>query len=404
MTDEKKDGLQTEMPVAGSGAAEQRKGLKWIHIALTLAIVAVAIVVISGIHARNVEARKLQQKTQAAVDIPVTVVRPAAKAGSDDLILPANARPYIDAPIYARTNGYLKRWYFDIGAKVAKGQLLAEIEAPELDQQLLQARASLKSAEADLALAQTTAERWQNLLKTNSVSKQETDQAVSGYASKQAAADASLANVRRLEQLQAYEKVYAPFDGVITARDTDIGDLIDSGSTPGSGSPPRELFHLAAVDRLRLYVPVPEVSATAIHDGADVVITSDEYPSEVFHGRIVRNSDSIDQTSRTLNVEVDVENTPGKLLPGSYAFVHIHAPDAGAALTVPSNTLLFRAEGLRVGVVRAGHAELVPIKIGRDFGQTVEVVVGLQSTDEVIVNPSDSLVSGAPVLVAGEGK
>lgn len=401
MTDEMNKDAQPGPHMTATETPEKRKRWKAIQFAQIFAVVALALVVTSGVHARHVDAKKLEQYTQAAVDVPVTVVNPGNGAANDDLVLPANAQPYVDAPIYARTNGYLKHWYFDIGAHVKQGQLLAEIETPELDQQLMQARASLQSAQADLQLAQTTAERWQNLLKTNSVSKQETDQAVSAYASKQAAVAASMANVRRLEQLQAYEKVYAPFDGVITARETDTGDLIDSGSSPGTGSAPRELFHLAATNRLRLFVAVPEVSATAIKDGAEVAITSDQYPSEIFHGKIVRNSNSIDQISRTLNVEVDIENSSGKLLPGAYTFVHIKAPGAGSSLTIPSNTLLFRAEGLRVGVVRGNRAELVPIKIGRDFGETVEVVAGLQPTDEVIVNPSDSLVSGAPILVAG---
>ncbi len=405
MTEQIDNSGQPESPAATTKTSGEQKQWKAIHFALIFAVVVVGLIVTSGIHARNVDAKRLRQSSQAAVDLPVAVVHPSSGAATDDLVLPANAQPYVDAPIYARTNGYLRRWYYDIGAHVKEGQLLAEIEAPELDQQLMQARASLKSAQADLQLAQSTAVRWQNLLKTNSVSKQETDQAVSAYASREAAVDASMANVRRLEQLQAYEKVYAPFDGVITARETDIGDLIDSGSTPGAGPTPRELFHLAAINRLRLFVPVPEVSATAIKDGAEVAITSDEYPSDIFHGKIVRNSNSIDPATRTLNVEVDVDNSSGKLLPGAYTFVHIKAPGVGTSLTIPSNTLLFRAEGLRVGVVRGDHAELVPIKIGRDFGDTVEVIAGLQPTDEVIVNPSDSLVSGSPVVVAeGAGK
>ncbi len=405
MTEEIKDAAPSEATAASTTQAPQeQKKWKAIHLVLIVAVAALGLIITSGIHARHVDAERLEHVTQAAADVPVAVVRPSNGAANDELVLPANAQPFVDAPIYARTNGYLKRWYFDIGTRVKQGQLLAEIETPELDQQLMQARATLKSAEADLQLAQTTAARWQNLLKTNSVSKQETDQTVSAYASRQAAVDASMANVRRLEQLQSYEKVYAPFDGVITARETDIGDLIDSGSAPGSGSRPRELFHLAAINKLRIFVPVPEVSASAIKQGEQVAITSDQYPSEVFHGLIARDSNSIDPLSRTLNVEVDVDNTSGKLLPGAYAFVHIKSPNATSAVTIPANTLLFRSEGLRVGVVRGNHVELVPIKIGRDFGETVEVVAGLQPTDEVIVNPSDSLVSGAPVHIAGGSK
>jgi RND family efflux transporter MFP subunit len=304
---------------------------------------------------------------------------------------------YVEAPIYARTHGYLKAWHFDIGARVRRGELLAEIETPEEDQQLQQAQADLKTAQANMNLAETTAARWQNLLKKNAVSKQETDQAVGDFAAKQAAMDASAANVRRLEQLQSYEKVYAPFDGVITARETDVGSLIDAGSSP------RELFHLASINKLRVYVPVPEVSAGMIHTGRQVELTSDEFPTQTFHGTIIRNSNAIDPASRTLNVEVDVNNPNGKLLPGSYAFVHIRVSGTARALTIPSNTLLFRAQGLQVGVVRNGRAELLAITIGRDYGATVEVSSGMQSTDAVIVDPSDSLISGAPVKV-GKGE
>ncbi len=312
-------------------------------------------------------------------------------------MLPANIQAYIDSPIYARTHGYLKRWYFDIGAHVQQGQLLAEIETPEVDQQLEQARADLKSVQAASALAQTTAARWQSLLQKHAVSKQETDQAVSDMASKQATVDASAANVRRLEQLQSFEKVYAPFDGVITARQTDVGALIDGGSSP------KELFHLAAISKLRVFVPVPEVSAAAVRNGEQVAITSDQYPNQTFHGTVVRDSSAIDPASRTLNVEVDVDNPAGQLLPGSYAFVHIRTREAGG-LEIPASTLLFRAQGLQVGVVRSGHAELVPIVIGRDFGSAVEVTAGLRRSDAVILSPSDSLIDGTPVQVEAGGQ
>ena len=262
-----------------------------------------------------------------------------------------------------------------------------------MDQQLAQARADLKSVQANLDLAHSTAVRWQSLLEKHAVSKQETDQALSDFASKQAAVDASAANVHRLEQLQSFEKIYAPFDGVITARETDVGALIDAGSSP------KELFHLAAIDKLRVYVPVPEVSASAMRTGEPVTLTSDQFPNRIFHGAIVRDSSAIDAASRTLNVEVDVENPTGQLLPGSYAFVHIRAPGAASGLEIPSTTLLFRAQGLQVGVVRNGHAALVPISIGRDFGDTVEVASGLRRNDAVILSPSDSLIDGTPVVV-----
>jgi RND family efflux transporter MFP subunit len=283
---------------------------------------------------------------------------------------------------------------------VEQGQLLAVIETPELDQQLDQARANLKTAQANEKLAEITSTRWQNLLKTNSVSKQETDQAVQDLSARQATVDSMSADVQRLEQLQSYEKVYAPFSGVITARNTDIGALINAGA----GGAPQELFHMAAVNRLRIFVAVPEVDSQAAQTGAKATLTLDEFPGENFQGTIVRDSDSIDLASRTLNVEVDVDNAQNRIRTGAYVFVHLklpHSPHASAqSLTIPANTLLFRSEGLRVGVVRNGHAELVPITIGRDFGATVEVVTGLQPTDQVIVSPSDSLTSGSPVQLS----
>jgi len=246
-----------------------------------------------------------------------------------------------------------------------------------------------------LQLAQTTANRWQFLVKSGSVSKQETDQAVSNLAAMKAAADASAANVGRLEQLQSFEKVYAPFDGVITARNTDVGDLIDAGAS----AEPQPLFHIAAIGELRVYVPVPEVDAPAARPGATALLTLDEYPGQTFRGRLVRTSDSINPSSRTLLVEVDVDNPAAKLLPGAYVFVHLKLPMEVRSVTVPSNTLLFRREGLQVGLVRNGKAELVPVKIGRDYGGSVEIVSGLAPSDSVILDPADSLVSGTPVEV-----
>ena len=263
--------------------------------------------------------------------------------------LPGNTQAFNDTPIYARTNGYLKHWYVDIGAHVKQGQLLAEIDTPEVDQQLEQARADLKNAQANEQLAQITAARWQNLLKTNSVSKQETDQAVSDLSARQASVDSMAANVHRLEQLQSFEKVYAPFAGVITARNTDIGALINAGA----GGVPQELFHMAAVNKLRVYVAVPEVDSLAAQTGAKATLTLDEFPGETFQGTIVRDSDSIDSASRTLNVEVDVDNAQGRIKTGAYVFVHLKLPQSAHAsaqsLTIPANTLLFRSEGLRVG-------------------------------------------------------
>jgi RND family efflux transporter MFP subunit len=370
---------------------------RWLSFLLVMAAVLLGIVIYSGIHQRAEAQRRLGVATERAAITTVNVVHPQPAATSQEIVLPGTTQAFSDTPIYARTNGYLKRWYFDIGARVEKGQLLAEIDTPEIDQQLDQARADLKTAQANEQLAAITATRWQNLLKTNSVSKQETDQAVSDLSAKQATVDSMTANVHRLEQLQSFEKVYAPFSGVVTARNTDIGALINAGA----GGQPQELFHMAAVDKLRVYVALPEVDLRAAQDGAKATLTLDEFPGQTFEGIIVRNSDSIDLASRTLNVEVDVNNPGDHIKTGAYVFVHLKLPDgqshAAESLIIPANTLLFRSEGLRVGVVRNNLAQLVPITIGRDYGSSVEVVAGLNPTDQVIVNPSDSLTTGTAV-------
>lgn len=345
-----------------------------------------------GLWSRASAEHRLENATQADAVPHVAVVTPKLSAAGEELVLPASVQPFVDAPIYARTNGYLKRWYFDIGAHVRQGQLLAEIETPEVDQQLAQAQADLKVAQANAALAASTAVRWQALLKKNAVSQQETDQMVSDYSAKRAAVDAARANVARLEQLQEFEKVYAPFDGVITARDTDIGALIASGSSP------KELFHLAAVNKLRVFAAVPEVSAGAIQPGGAATLTTDQFPDRIFRGTIARDSGAIDPSTRTLTVEVDIDNRAGLLMPGAYGYVHLLAPERNASITVPANTLLFRAQGLQASIVRDGKAEVVPITIGRDFGDTVEVTAGLHPHDLVILDPPDSIISGDPVI------
>jgi RND family efflux transporter MFP subunit len=392
-----------EVTQAGSGQPTQvplKTSSRWLLAGLAAAVATLGAVIYTGIHERAHAATNLGIRTERAAVPTVNVVLPTPGSVSQEIVLPGNTEPFNDTPIYARTNGYLKRWYVDIGAHVSEGQLLAEIDTPEIDQQLEQARADLKNAQANEQLAQITATRWQNLLKSNSVSKQETDQAVQDLSARQASVDSMAANVHRLEELQSFEKVYAPFAGVITARNTDIGALINAGA----GGVPQELFHMAAVNKLRVYVAVPEIDSQAAQNGAKAALTFDEYPGESFQGTIVRDSDSIDLASRTLNVEVDIENAQGRIKTGAYALVHLKLPQATHAtaqsLTVPANTLLFRSEGLRVGLVRDGRAELVPITIGRDFGSTVEVVAGLQPTDRVIVNPSDSLTSGNPVQVS----
>jgi RND family efflux transporter MFP subunit len=369
--------------------------------ALVVAVL-VGVAVFFGIHSRSAAERKLQQSTESAAIPTVNVVHPIVGSKAQEVVLPGNTQAFIDTSIYARTNGYLKQWFVDIGAQVRQGQLLAIIDAPELDQQLQQAEADLKSAQANQQLAQTTNVRWQALVAKHAVSVQEADQMASDLAAKQAATAASEANVRRLQQLQSYERVTAPFDGVITARDTDVGSLIDAGSS----AEPHELFHLDQVSKLRIFVSVPELYADAIRDGEQVDITQDADPGRILKGTVTRNSNAISQTSRTLNVEVDVDNSHGELLPGAYVFVHMKLPSGLNAVTIPSNTLIFRAQGLQVGVVRNGRVELVPITIGHDFGSTVEVTSGITPQDQVILDPSDSLISGIPVeigSVAGSG-
>ncbi len=350
-----------------------------------------------GILVRAAAGEVLARVTNDAATPAVRVVHPKADAPLQEIVLPGNTQAFVDSPIYARTSGYLSHWYFDIGARVKKGDLLAEIETPEIDQQLQQAQAQLETAQANLNLAQTTADRWQFLLKSDSVSKQETDQALANLSAQKATVDSNSANVRRLQQLQSFEKIYAPFDGVITSRSTDIGALIDAGAAAQG----KELFHMAAINQLRVFVPVPEVYSNAAETGAEARLTLQEYPGRLFDGMLVRNSSNIDPASRTLLVEVDVDNAAGELLPGAYVSVHLKLPSQIRSVTIPANTLLFRREGLQVGVVRHGQAVLVPVTIGRDYGATVEIVSGLRSSDEIILDPSDSLVSGTTVRLAG---
>jgi RND family efflux transporter MFP subunit len=360
-----------------------------------IAIATVLVVVIAyGLHLRSASEKRLASVTDDAAILSVGVVHPVAGSQAGDLDLPGNVDAFTDTPIYSRTNGYLKKWYFDIGSHVHKGDLLAQVETPEVDQQLNQSRAELERMQANADLAGVTSNRWQALLAKHAVSQQEADQARSNYIAAQAAVDASRANVARLEQLQSYERITAPFDGVVTARNTDIGDLIDAGS---GSSNPRELFHLAAVNTLRVYVAVPEVDADSIHDDNHATLTQDSNPDLKIPGTIVRNADAIDHSTRTLNVEVDVDNSKGVLRPGAYVFVHFHLPAIGNSVTIPSNTLLFRAEGLGVGVVRDGRVQLVRVTIGQDFGSSVEITSGLTPADEVILDPSDSLAAGMQV-------
>jgi len=388
----------------GPGADSHRR---WLIAVIIAAIVAG--VLIWGIQSRLKDEAKLRAVVAQTAMPSVSVVLPKRAAPAQEIILPGNAQPFISSPIYARTDGYLKKWYFDIGAHVKKDQLLAVIDTPEIDQQLQQARGDLDTAQANVAIAKITADRWQGLVSDGSVSQQETDQAVINLKAMQATLQANAANVRRLEKLQSFEKVYAPFDGIITARSTDIGALIDAGAggssaaagvSGGASTEPRELFHMAAIRTLRVYVAVPEVYSPSVRSGGSATLTLDEFPGETLRGTIVRNTNSINLASRTLLVEVDIDNPTGRLLPGAYVFVHLKLPDVTHSVTIPADTLIFRKEGLQVGLVRDGKARLVSVKINHDYGNSVDIISGLQPTDAVIVNPSDSLVDGTAVRVS----
>lgn len=351
----------------------------------------------SGILPR-VTARTTLRKETAQMAVPtVAVIRPERTAQAEEIVLPANVQAFISAPIYARTNGYLKKWYADIGAHVKEGQLLAEIETPEVDQQLQQARADLGTAQANLHLAEITANRYQDLLKSNSVSQQETDNATGSLAANKATVQANQANVSRLLQLQSFEKIYAPFTGVITARKTDIGDLIDAGASGGSKT---DLFDIAQPDKLRVYVNVPEAYSQAAKPGLTADLSLSEFPGRRFQGRLVRTAEAIDPASRTLLVEIDVVNPTGVLLTGSYAEVHLKMPAGASSYVVPVNTLLFRKEGLRIATVQGGKAVLVPVTPGHDFGDRMEIVGGLKGDESIIVNPPDSILPGEAVRLS----
>jgi RND family efflux transporter MFP subunit len=326
----------------------------------------------------------------------VSVVSPVPGSPDNDLVLPAEIRPWREAAIYARANGYLKYWLADIGAHVVAGQLLAEVETPDLDQQLEQAKAQFALGQANLALAETTDARWQELLKTATVAQQDADEKTAARQAAAASLEADLANMHRLQQLVSFQRIVAPFDGTITARSVDIGDLV----VTGSGS--RELFHIAQARKLRVYVRVPESYALGIAPGQTATLTSPANPGRQFAARVTTTSQAISTASRTLLTELEVDNSKGGILPYSFGEVRLRMANSDPALTLPSNTILFRAQGLQVAVARPdGTVELRPVRIGRDFGQTVEILGGVSNADRVIVNPTDSLVSGARVQVQG---
>jgi len=350
-----------------------------------------------GVLSRRSAETVLANNTQELA--PPSVIAAAAKPGApvDSYLLPGNVTAYTDAPIYARTSGYLTKWYYDIGAKVKKGALLAEIATPELDQQLAQAEADLTTAQASAGNAKAQADRYTDLVKSDAVSRQDTETFNTQAATTSSAVKSAQANVQRLKELQSFEKIYAPFDGVVTARNIDTGQLINEGAA-------NELFHLQAIQTLRVYTNLPQLYSQSVTRGSKIDLTFAEHPDKTYQGTLVRTSDSIDPTSRTLLVEIDVDNRAGELLPGSLAQVHFKNTASSTSFIVPSAALIFRKEGMRVGTVVNGNiAHLVPVLIGEDDGATVQIVSGIGAGDKVIQDPPDSLIEGEKVYVEDSG-
>jgi RND family efflux transporter MFP subunit len=365
----------------------------------TILFVVVVLLVLFGaltLFQRRTQYQALAKETETLAIPTVAVIHPTTESTQEDLVLPGTMQAFVESPIYARTNGYLKKWYHDIGSRVRQGELLVEIDTPEVDQQLSQARADLNTSQANANLSKITAARFQELIKTDGVSKQEVDNAVGDLEAKVATVKSSEANVRRLEELESFKRVYAPFSGVITRRNVDTGTLINAGN----GGTSQQLFFLAQTDPIRVYLSVPEQFAPSIRAGIGAYLELTQYPGQRFEGKVVRTSEAIDTGTRTLLTEVDVPNHNSALLPGGYAQVHLQVKVTGARLAVPVNALLFRAEGLRAVVVDSNHrAHLKPLTIGRDYGTTLEVLQGLEANDWMVLNPADSLDDGQEVRV-----
>jgi RND family efflux transporter MFP subunit len=362
----------------------------------SIALVVVVALVISGIWSRVRANGKLRAETSQVAITAVSVVLPQRTTPVQEIILPGNVEPFITSPIYSRTNGYLEKWYVDIGAYVKKGELLAVIETPEVDQQLEQSLSNLNTAKANLALAEITKNRYEGLLKSHAVAQQDVDNAVGTYNANTAIVEAAQANVKQVQALQSFEKIYAPFDGVVTARNTDIGDLINSGSNGGVKT---DLFHIAQPGVLRVYVNVPEEYSQGVKVGMTADLALAEFPGRKFQGKLVRTADAINVSTRTLLIEIDVNNPAGTLLTGSYAEVHLKVAAQASTFLLPVNTLIFRSEGLQVGIVKDGNVALTIVTPGHDFGDQIEIVAGLKSNDQVIINPPDSIVSGQKVQI-----
>lgn len=379
-------------PAPNTAADKPSHIARYAWIALVVALILGAWGIISRVHARS----KLAQETTAAAVPSVTTFKPGLSPASEDLVLPGSVQAFIEAPIYARTSGYLKIWYTDIGSQVKKGQLLAEIDAPEVDQQFSQARADLGTAHANSELAVSTNERWKGLLATHSVSQQDADTKAGDAAAKHAAEESAGANVARLKDLESFKRVVAPFDGVVTQRNTDIGALIAAGQNAGNA-----LFRVADTTKLRIYVLVPEPYAAATVPGMEAKLVFTEHPGKSYPAKVVRTANALDPALRTLQVELQVDNASGVLFPGAYAEVHFKVPGSSQSLRLPANALLFRSAGLQVATVdQSNHVHLKAVVPGRDFGKSIEVLSGITAEDQVVLNPPDSLSDGAEVRIA----
>jgi RND family efflux transporter MFP subunit len=379
-------------PAPNAAADKPSHIARYAWIVLVVALILAAWGIISRVHARS----KLAKETTIAAIPSVTTFKPGLSPASEDLVLPGSVQAFIEAPIYARTSGYLKIWYTDIGSQVKKGQLLAEIDAPEVDQQFSQARADLGTAHANSELAVSTNERWKGLLATHSVSQQDADTKAGDAAAKHAAEESAGANVARLKDLESFKRVVAPFDGVVTQRNTDVGALIAAGQNAGNA-----LFRIADTTKLRIYVLVPEPYAAATVPGMEAALVFTEHPGKSYPAKVVRTANALDPALRTLQVELQVDNSSGVLFPGSYAEVHFKVPGSNQSLRLPANALLFRSAGLQVAIVdQSNHVHLKAIVPGRDFGKSIEVLSGITATDQVVLNPPDSLSDGAEVRIA----
>jgi RND family efflux transporter MFP subunit len=385
-------GHQQSAPSGGTAKGHGKMVLLWL-----VPFILFAALAIYSLASKKTSSHALADQT-ARMSVPIVAVIHATSINADSgLVLPGALQAFVESPIYARTNGYLKIWYKDIGSKVNKGELLAEIETPEIDQQLSQARADLNTAEANVNLSQTTATRFQDLIKTDSVSKQEVDNAVGDFNAKKAMVQSAQANVKRLEDLESFKRVYAPFAGVITQRNVDPGTLINAGN----GGAAKELFDLSQIDPIRAFVAVPQTYAQSVRAGQHACLSLSELPGQKFCGQVARTADSIDPATRTLRTEVDVPNPAGKLFPGAYAEVQFDVKATGMRLSLPVTAILFRPEGTMVGVVGSDNKiQLKRVVIGRDYGSTVEVLGGLDASDSIVDNPPDSMEANQQVRVA----